>query len=129
MRRSRLLGLTFGLVLGLVIIAALSGGSPPTRADAINNLVQTIDDGPSWETAAMSAGVSGYLRWQTTDNGNDGGGGCAWANRHDASGGFLCYLQPSVASGAPMTYFRENAGASAVTPISSARYNALVQAE
>jgi hypothetical protein len=125
-RASGCLGLVVALVVIVVIASAAGGSGTVTRADAIENVVNKIDSGPNWETQQDSNAVAGYLKWEQTDNGNDGGGGCAWVNGQNANAGFACYLQASAADGGANSYFSENKSGGDVHPISSGQYSRLV---
>ena len=117
---SRTRGGGFNGGLGLRLAAASSavavglagcgaGDGAVSRSDAIQNVISAVDAGPSWETQAMSEGVSGYLDFQESNNGNDGGGGCAFVNGTNANRGFACYLEASATNGSVETYFIEKA--------------------
>src|ERR1700733_9178737 len=109
----------------IVAVAASPSGSP-SRSGALENVVNKIDSGPSWETQQMSQAVSGYLKWEETDNGNDGGGGCAFVNGQNANAGFACYLQASESNGGGSSYFSESKSGGSIKPISSGQYSQLL---
>lgn len=115
------------ITVALSVAGCGSSSGPVSRTDAINNIVDKIDNGPSWETQQMSNAVAGYISWQGSDNGNDGGGGCSYVNGHNASSGFACYLQASTANGGASSYFSENKSGSTIRPISTGQYNNLVE--
>jgi hypothetical protein len=120
-------GIVFGIFLAFIAAIAISAivasSGPVTQADALQNLINEIDSGPNWETAQDAAAVSGYLKWEETDNGNDGGGACAYANGTSAGAGFACYLYPSALYGSTNYYFSENASGGDIHPISTSQYN------
>lgn len=124
-RRARLMGLGFGVIIVVIIAAATSSSGPVTRAEAIQNVVNKIDSGPNWETVQDPNAVAGYRKWEETDNGNDGGGACAYANERNAKAGFACYLQASDSHGGNTSYFSENASGGDIHPISFGQYNGL----
>lgn len=124
MRGAAVVIFAIGVMLGA---GGCGGAASIDRNTAIQNVVNTIDGGPSWETQTDSQAVAGYLKFQRTDNGNDGGGGCAWVNGKDAEHGFACYLQESTDDGGAEVYFRESGDGSKITPIGSSEYSRLVE--
>jgi hypothetical protein len=127
------------LVLVGVVVAACgsSGSSSPSaksavdtvsRDDALQNVIDEIDSGPSWETAEMSAAVNANILGKTGAN-----DGCAVLYNDQAQKipGFACYLEysdPSDIQADPTTgmvhlYFNADRNGQHIHPISEAKYS------
>jgi hypothetical protein len=99
-----------------------------SREDALSNVIDQIDAGPSWETPEMSAAVHANLVGKSGAN-----DGCAWLYNGQAQKipGFACYLEyvdPSDPDADPTTgvvevYFNADGNGKHIHPISAATYS------
>jgi hypothetical protein len=115
------LPLVLVLCLAALFVAGCGGG-PVSRTAAVDNLVSTLDSGPSWASAADIAVAESFVQYQAVENGRSIGA-CAFVNEHNSRNGFACYLETSLLPGAEHFYFHENANGSDARPISKAAYN------
>lgn len=115
------------VVIGIIggVIGALAGGGPVSSSQAITNVMNAIDSGPSWETPEMSAAVSADINSSNIDD------GCAKAVGPGNSG-FACYLSYQSSSdpeanslGIVNLYFAEDRDGGHIHPITARQYNDL----
>jgi hypothetical protein len=105
-----------------------SSADTVSREQALQNVIDQIDAGPSWETPQMSAAVHANILGKTGAN-----DGCAWLYNDQAKKipGFACYMEyvdPTDPEADPTTgivhvYFNADRNGKHIHPISDATYS------